>query len=292
MTLCRLCIDLPDGLDFVQAGGFCDLLQEGTLSASCHGSEIKKTWRVELLFDAEPDLHDMAARLALAESVTGIALPRQDLKTEIVADKNWLAESYRAFPAFAVGPFFIHGSHEKGPFPEDKIVLQIDAATAFGSGEHGTTKGCMLALAGFKEQGFAPRTILDLGTGSGILAIAAEKLWPGAEVIASDNDAEAVRVALHHASVNGAKIIGVVSEGFADEKLRGVYDLVIANILAGPLMDMAADIARAGRQIILSGIMNEQADNVISAYAAQGAKLGKRTEIGDWTTLDFRGAKP
>jgi ribosomal protein L11 methyltransferase len=111
-------------------------------------------------------------------------------------------------------------------------------------------------------------------------------LWPEAAVTASDNDAEAVRVAGHHAAINGAAHIeAMVSEGFADARLRGVYDLVIANILAGPLMEMAADIAAAGQVIVLSGIMNEQADRVIAAYAAQGARLTARGSIGDWTTL-------
>lgn len=284
--LYSISIPLPTGLDLVQAGSFCDLLQEGTVAASCQGNEISQIWHIELLFDEKPDLQELSLRLALAESVIGLKLPEQKLVATEVEERNWLAESYRAFPSFEVGPFFIHGSHEEGPFSTDRIILQIDAATAFGSGEHGTTKGCMIALAKMKEDGFAPREILDLGTGSGILAIAAAKLWPDAVVTASDNDAEAVRVAGHHAAVNGASHIkGLVSEGFADTKLRRVYDLLIANILAGPLMDMAEDICGAGKSIILSGIMNEQADKVIAAYTAQGAKLEAQNHIGDWTTL-------
>jgi ribosomal protein L11 methyltransferase len=290
LPLYRIDIALPAGLDILQAGSFCDMLREGALSAACHGSELTNAWRLELLFDHAPDMTQLALRLALAEKAAGLKLPPQTPAAQEVAARNWLAESYRGFPAFAVGPFFIHGSHEKGPFPEDKIVLRIDAATAFGSGEHGTTKGCLLALARLAEQGMTPARILDLGTGSGILAIAAAKLWPQAAVLASDNDAEAVRVARHHAETNGAAHIkALAAEGLAAEELRGCFDLLIANILAGPLVEMAAEISARGEKIVLSGILNEQADNVIAAYAAQGAALETRDTIGDWTTLTLRG---
>ncbi len=211
-----------------------------------------------------------------------------------VADVNWLEASYRAFPAFPVGPFFIYGSHHQDDVPEDKTGLLIDAATAFGSGEHGTTKGCLLAMIDMKEAGICPWNVLDMGTGSGILSIAAWKLWK-TPVLAVDNDTEAVRVAERHGIANGvspgdANIVYAVSEGFESGLLgrKKPFDLIIANILAATLIPMAPQLAAAtdnNGHVILSGILHSQAENVLAAYAPFGLKLTKKYAIDEWSTL-------
>lgn len=213
---------------------------------------------------------------------------------DTIADTDWLAASYKQFPAFSVGPFFIYGSHHDGDVPDNSIALEIEAATAFGSGEHGTTKGCLLALLDLKEAGVCPWNILDMGTGSGILGIAAWKLWK-TPVLAVDNDEEAVRVACRHRDVNDvpsgkADMICKAGDGFATAAVqeKKPFDLVIANILAVTLKEMVFDlkaVSDANGFVILSGILQKQAQEVLDIYGAAGFTLTKRYEIGDWSTL-------
>lgn len=216
-----------------------------------------------------------------------------------VPETDWLAQSYRQFPAFSVGPFFIYGSHHDGDVPDGLIGLQIDAATAFGSGEHGTTKGCLLAMLDLKARGVCPWNVVDMGTGSGILGIAAWKLWK-TPVLAVDNDKEAVRVADHHRSINNVPSgsTGVLckhSEGFSTDIVqeKKPFDMIIANILAGPLKEMAGDLAAASDEngyVVLSGILNTQADDVIDVYEKQGFTVKNRYEIAEWSTLVLHNA--
>ena len=215
-------------------------------------------------------------------------------KIEAVPEIDWLAHSYRQFPPFAVGSFFIYGSHYDGEKPDDLTGLQIDAATAFGSGEHGTTSGCILAMLDLNEDGVCPWNVLDMGTGSGILALAAYKIWK-TPVLGVDNDEEAVRVSIRHRDVNGIPggATGVdfeAGDGFRSSgtQAKRPFDLIIANILAGPLKDMAADLQAVADEngfVILSGILNTQADDVASVYVKLGFTEKKRTAIGDWSTL-------
>jgi ribosomal protein L11 methyltransferase len=213
---------------------------------------------------------------------------------EKIPDTDWLTASYKQFPAFDVGPFFIYGSHHDGKIPDDKIGLQIDAATAFGSGEHGTTKGCLLAMIDLKESGVCPWNVLDIGTGSGILGIGAWKLWK-TPVLATDNDAEAVRVAAHHRDVNHVQadntgMTCVTADGFsaAEVQAKKPFDLIIANILAVVLREMAGELKACSDKngfIILSGILNSQAREVLDAYEPIGFALRNRFDIGEWSTL-------
>ena len=239
-----------------------------------------------------PNLDDARAGLTLITDIAG------DFEVEETPDIDWLSHCYQQFPAFEVGPFFIYGSHHAGDVPDDMFGLQIDAATAFGSGEHGTTAGCLEAMVWLKEQGMCPWHVLDMGTGSGILAIAAWKLWK-TPVLAVDNDAEAVRVTEHHRVLNGVpdgkmNILSAVADGFAADivQQRKPYELVIANILAGPLKDMAGDLAGVvddGGRVILSGILDEQADSVRTAYEAQNMRVLKEFHIDGWTSFILQG---
>ncbi len=252
-------------------------------------------WVLEWIFEDKPEVSTLSAAFILGADLHGIALPDNlNWEIEAVPDHNWLEYSYSQFPAFTVGPFYIYGSHCTDPIPEGLMGLQIDAATAFGSGEHGTTKGCLQAMLDLKGQGACPWNVLDMGTGSGILAIAAWKLWK-TPVLAVDNDPECIVVTTRHIEANNAAMsktdLGVlVNDGFEGNAVqaRGPYDLIIANILHGPLKEMAADLVACADDngyVILSGIMHEFRDGVLEAYEGLGLKHRKTIEIGEWSTL-------
>jgi ribosomal protein L11 methyltransferase len=224
-----------------------------------------------------------------------LALPLESIGAMVVeelGDRDWLAESYRALPPFVVGKFYIYGSHYTGPKPGDKIPLLIEAATAFGSGEHGTTSRCMLAIEHVKENGFKPRNILDMGCGSGILAAAAAKLWPDVPVFAADNDPECVIVTNRHLAANGiTNVYAYQSEGYDGVSpvwKDAPYDFIIANILARPLIEMAEEQSRAlakGGYLVLSGTLKEQAADVLAAYTPHGLSLTGEFPGEEWMTL-------
>lgn len=254
----------------------------------------KGAWKIECYTHENPGREHWAARVALIENQTGV-LVRDWAVVEVDTSIDWLAHSYQQFPAFTVGNFYVYGSHCEDESGEGQIALQIDAATAFGSGEHPTTKGCLLLLERLKDQGFAPQNILDMGTGSGILAIAAHKLWPeDRRILAVDIDEEAVNVTKRHAEYNGVQtgLKSVCGDGFAHGLVqsRKPFDLIIANILAGPLKEMVGDLVAVlgdGGQVILSGIIDEQADSVLAAYQGAGLTLRDRIDEKEWVSLLF-----
>jgi ribosomal protein L11 methyltransferase len=177
--------------------------------------------------------------------------------------------------------------------PPGRIALQIEATVAFGTGHHGTTLGCLRALDRMLDQGLAPARVADIGCGTGVLAMAAAAVLPEARVLASDIDAVAVEVARANLGINGlaGRITCIEAAGFGHPALAGPFDLIFANILKGPLVDlapaMAAHAAPAGR-IILSGLLVTQAEAVSSAYTAAGFAPHSREDIGEWTTLVLR----
>ena len=238
-------------------------------------------WVLQWICEDSPRMDHANDALKIITDIEG------KFEVEETPDIDWLAHSYQKFPAFDVGPFFIYGSHYEGEIDPAKFGLQIDAATAFGSGEHGTTEGCLKAMVWLEEQGLCPWHVLDMGTGSGILAIAAWKMWK-TPVLAVDNDEEAVRVTEHHRILNKIpdgkmNILTAVGDGFAAEivQQRKPYELVIANILAGPLKEMAGDLV----SVLLSGILDDQADSVREAYEAQGLRAAQQFQIDGWTTF-------
>ncbi len=215
--------------------------------------------------------------------------------TPLDVTTNWLLQSYQQFPPLDIDRFFIYGSHYDGNIPAKKIALQIDAATAFGSGEHGTTKGCLELLSWLKtSQNIKPKSILDMGTGSGILALAAYELWRK-PTLAIDNDKESVKVACRHRKMNDipsgdAGVICAYGDGFAARKVKqgAPFDLIIANILAAPLIEMAhiaAPCLSPKGYMLLSGILKTQAAAVKRAYREQGLKPIKMITRGDWVTM-------
>jgi ribosomal protein L11 methyltransferase len=274
-----------------------------SLSASAQrtGRHDSDPWILAWQFEDRPDPADLAARLELhmaVHNIPGLPFEGGRFSIEKTPDINWLEKVYQDFPAFTVGPFFIHGSHHKEEIPEGLTGLLVDAATAFGSGEHETTRTCLEALIDLKESGLCPWNILDMGTGSGILAIAAWLLWKS-PVLAVDNDEECVRMTKIHVQANKipegrTALLCAHGDGFKTPEVnqQKPYELIIANILAGPVIEMAPSLVRVlddNGYAILSGMLREQADLVASAYEGEGMMLHHRYDLGDWTTLVMRG---
>lgn len=243
-----------------------------------------------LLWRVEGYCHDEAGNKNLEAEIRATLLPhvQSDITFEVLPEEDWLTKSYEGFPPIEAGRFFVHGSHFNGIRPADKIPLLINAATAFGSGEHQTTYGCLVAMTDLSTH-FKPHHILDMGTGSGILAFAAAKLWHR-PVLGIDIDHESVRVARENAQMNGLEneVRFQVGQGFKTLITAQKYDLITANILANPLCAMARElISRTADNgyIILSGILNTQANQVKNTYRDQGTHLIHDYHFGEWTTL-------
>lgn len=274
-----------------QTGFFADAFDEKALSYSSKKS--KGMWDFLWTFDYEPSSTDIQNEFETIATNLNLAPSLFDgFVVETLEDKDWLAESYRALPPFSVGSFFIYGSHYTDAPPQNFIPLMIEAATAFGSGEHGTTAQCMRAIEHVKKAGCSPRNILDMGCGSGILAAAAAKLWPDVLVHAADNDPECVVVSKRHMAANNITNVECYqSEGYEVQSpvwQNAPYDFIIANILAGPLIVMAEEQSKALSQngyLILSGTLKELAQDVLKAYTPHGLKLVKEFPQDEWMTM-------
>jgi ribosomal protein L11 methyltransferase len=244
-------------------------------------------WQVEAYPRAPVLDAPFEVRLALAAIASGGRLVH--IVEERLPEQDWLLENRRAFPPLRIAGFFVHGSHWKGSAPAGTIAIEIDAATAFGTGEHPSTEGCLLALDSLARRRRFRRP-LDIGTGSAILGIAAAKRLRR-RVLASDVDCAAVRVAAHHVRRNGLRgqVRVVCAPGYRSRALRGSdYDLIFANILARPLALMARDLGSAiapGGVAILSGLLRRQEALVVAAHRAQGLALVRRIVIDGWSTL-------
>ncbi|WP_043699560.1 50S ribosomal protein L11 methyltransferase [Yoonia vestfoldensis] len=215
-----------------------------------------------------------------------------------VPDQDWVSKVQRDLAPVPAGRFFVYGSHDADKVPDGSVPLLIEAAMAFGTGHHGTTLGCLLAFEEVLEMGFTSGRILDLGCGTAVLAMAAAKVL-GGPVLASDIDPVAIDVARANVVANNlnGKVDCVVAAGFNndDPRMDGAFDLIFANILKGPLVNLAPEISRhtqPGGYLILSGILNEQAAEVVTVYAQNGFDLCKISQIGDWTTLIVRRMPP
>jgi ribosomal protein L11 methyltransferase len=259
-------------------------LEPFAVAVSRYEIERGRRWEVEALIDGRPDRAAIRAALkGLGEAIFA-ALPAKD----------WVAESRRALPAISAGRFYLRGAHVKGPTPKGKIELLVDAGAAFGTGRHETTRGCLLALDRLARGRRAFKRPLDLGCGSGVLSLAAGKLWP-ARVLAADNDPDAVRVARENAGLNGLadRLTIVKSSGYGAAAIRRAapFDLIMANILARPLYRMAGSLARnlsPGGRAVLSGILTTQEQMVLHAHLERGLVLDFRLRLGDWSVLVLR----
>lgn len=254
-------------------------------AVSCFDLHDGKYWRVEALYDAAPSrdalLPLLGDRMALTADI------------ELLADEDWVAKSLDGLPPVICGRLFVHGAHDAGAAPPNSIPIRIEAGMAFGTGHHGTTRGCLEALERLRRQeNFS--SILDLGCGSGVLAVAAAKLWPGARVWAADIDGQAVDVARANARLNRVpQIRTLCAAGLASARLRaaGPFDLITANILARPLTRLAGDIAGAlapGGIVVLSGLLADQERPVLNFYEGRGLRRLRRVNVAGWMTLTLR----
>jgi ribosomal protein L11 methyltransferase len=240
-------------------------------------------WEVGAYFTDTPD--DIALSLLAA------AHGAQPFAVSELPETDWVAHVRRELHPVTAGRFYLYGSHDADSVPEGSVPLLIEAAMAFGTGHHGTTKGCLEAFDRLLSQGVMPQSVADIGAGTAVLAIAAAKTTPN-PVIASDIDPVAVEVAAANALANevGSRVNCIEATGFGHPDLAAAapFDLVFANILKGPLIALAPEMRAhmaAGGHAILSGILNEQADDVIAAYHAEGFGLVARDVLGEWTTI-------
>lgn len=250
-------------------------------------------WLVELFTTRRVDRADLDTRLKVMAASQGVPVPEVSL--EELEDRDWTAEVLQSFKPIEAGRFVVHGSHlrEADIIKPGQIGITVDAGQAFGSGEHGTTLGCLLAIDSLaKSRRF--RRPLDLGTGSGVLAIAAARIWP-VTVVAADIDPRSVAVARENMVINRVsdRVRVLLSSGFDNPELtrRGPYDLILANILARPLAALAPDIKRhlaPGGMVVLSGLMVKQDAWVRNAYRRHGMVLVRRIVINGWVTLILR----
>lgn len=245
-------------------------------------------WNLQAIFQEKPDEALIQTKLEIAATMAKIDLPEYTI--EEIVQKDWLRASLDSFKPVSVGNYYIYGSHIKDVPPQDKISLQIDAATAFGSGEHFTTQGCLLGLEDVSKK-INIEKILDMGCGSGILGLAAAATLHK-KVICADIDPESVRVTIENSQKNHLDnfIVAYDGNGYARPEIKqnGPYDLIFSNILARPLTMMAKDLSANLSDhgiAILSGLLYKQENWVISAHKRVGLKLKKRYRIEGWSTL-------
>jgi ribosomal protein L11 methyltransferase len=247
-------------------------------------------WEIGAYFEAPPD-ETALALLAAAHGAQSFAVSE-------LPEIDWVAKVRRELSPVEAGRFFVYGSHDADRVPADRIALLIEAAMAFGTGHHGTTQGCLRALDRLVTLGARKTRVADIGCGTAVLAMAAARIWPG-PVWASDIDAVAVEVAAANAEANDLadRVICLEATGFDHPELRAAapFDLVFANILKGPLIELAPAMAAhlaPGGHAILSGLLVEQADAVLAAYSAEGLHLEAREDIGEWATLTLLQPRP
>ena len=243
-------------------------------------------WEVGGYFTEAPDEAGLALLAAMHEA--------KPFAVSELPETDWVAHVRRELAPVEAGRFFVYGSHDADKVPADRIPLLIEAAMAFGTGHHGTTLGCLKALDRLITEGFVGEKVADIGCGTAVLAMAAARVWDGT-FIASDIDQVAVDVAEANLTANAmeGRVHCVEAAGFAhpDIAANAPYDLIFANILKGPLVALAPELAahlRPGGYAILSGILNEQAEEVREVYFQSGVNFVEAEEIGDWTTLLLR----
>ena len=247
-------------------------------------------WLIHAYFDHAPTEDDLALLASLGSDQPQL---------EQLGEADWVTMSQSGLQPIRAGRFYVHTPMYRS-VPPGMIPFEIDASLAFGTGQHATTAGCLAALDRLERGGARFANIADIGTGTGLLAFAALNLWPEARCIAADIDPVAIDVARDNAAINGVTLGHAAGElllGVADGMdspllaARAPFDLIIANILAGPLIELSADFARSlapGGKVILAGLLDTQADAVVAAYAQEGLSLAD-AGAGEWPVLTLTG---
>ncbi len=300
------------------ADGLTEALDPGETAIAAFEA-ADRSWTVEIYFEHAPD--EAAVRRLVADLAGEGA--GQALAFAPVAARDWVAASLDGLPPVRAGRFFVHGAHHRARVPANRIGIEIEAALAFGTGHHGTTRGCLLALDAIakkcsrarptpplpargervgvrgrfhESEPAKPKTkwrVLDVGTGTGVLAIAAARSLR-ASAIAGDIDPVSVRLARENARLNRVPALAIIhARGLADRRFRdrAPYDLVFANILLGPLKGLAkpiAALAAPGAFVVLSGLLASQANAALAAYRTHGLMLERRIPLEGWMTLVLR----
>ncbi|WP_407492254.1 50S ribosomal protein L11 methyltransferase [Pseudooceanicola sp. MF1-13] len=240
-------------------------------------------WEVGGYFTEHPDEAGLALLATLHDA--------KPFAVSELPDTDWVAKVKRELAPVRAGRFYLYGSHDADTVPDDSVPLLIEAAMAFGTGHHGTTRGCLEALDRLATRGIEAKTVADIGCGTAVLAMAAARIWP-VTPIAGDIDPVAVEVSEANLAANdmAGRVTCLEATGFDHPQIAdgAPYELIFANILKGPLIDLAPDLAKhlaPNGYTILSGLLNDQADDVAAAYAKQGLTDVEATQIGDWTTL-------
>lgn len=250
-------------------------------------NEAEEIYEISIYIDDE----DLAVVLQKFANI--INIPENDIKIEKLPDIDWVKHSLEGLKPVRAGRFFVYGSHDRSLLQPNDLGIEIEAGQAFGTGHHGTTAGCLEMITSVmqKEQ---PQNILDLGTGSGVLAIGMAKL-SNVQILATDIDPIATKVAQENIILNGVAdhVIAATASGFDSLVIseRAPFDLIVANILARPLIELSPQMfknMKQGGSIILSGILNTQHDSVLEAYLAQGFKHHETYHRDEWVTIHLK----
>lgn len=253
--------------------------------ASTTWEKEKQGYEITLISNFPWERGDPLEKIRDVLACFDLEVPTKSL-LEQLPDCDWVVENRKSFKPLSIGQFFFHGSHYEGPKPAGKIAVELDASMAFGSGEHATTKGCLIALAHVLGE-CNPEHVLDMGCGSGILSIAIGKLSHG-KIVASDIEAASLKNTqdnLRHNDVEGVSVR--CGNGYATLEEGETFDLIVSNILAQPLIQMAPDLSEvlnAGGVAILSGFLEEQVDAVVDAHEAVGLTLKSLENVDGWVT--------
>ena len=278
--------------------GIADLLEniypEPTAVSHFEENKSEDRWTTSAHYESEPDKANIIEKIS---NILGFSPENYELEISKVENIDWVSHVQKGLKPVRAGRFLIHGSHDSDKAKNEPYPILIDAAQAFGTAHHGTTEGCLKAISKLSET-LNPKNILDLGAGSGILAIAASKVFKQANIIACDIDPISVEVAKTNDGLNRpegktqAPITHICSDGLNDKSIQASapFDLLIANILAKPLIAMAPEVAEAvapNGTLLLSGILDVQSADVIKAYEAEGLTHLKTDLIDEWTTSLF-----